>query len=415
MQNNDKYIDDIAKILGENEDLIEYDYNGKEDQILVNKELINKIIAYCKSIKEKIDLTSLVKLSIRESFELLEDDIVISKNGHVFIKLVEEIEKVDVPASEKNTISNRYNGFSEEEMKSFYKEFFSDINNKTFFPSIARNYVDIYFNEKKITNEVYEKSVISSLHNMTLDCLTSMYDNSDGFFKGFAGYVFRIHFKEVFEFMADAILDEISMGNGYVIDFLGYYSSDVIVLGGEKFKVPTIEAKGGLRWNVISMLSVAKIYTKTEKSIVILRKKILELQNEISALYIDDLSPIEYNTVYIKKRQKLEMKLSETSKKLDRYVDSFNVVNSENQKKTLKEDIKVIENKIAGLRKEKSELSEKMIKQSVLKKYQELQVNMDQLVRQLSNKQRIISQNANAYSSMRNSLVKALMSKKKQI
>jgi hypothetical protein len=192
------YISDIVNIVQENEDLIEYDYKGKENQILVNKELVVKILIYIKSIKEKIDLNSLLRLSIRESFELLENDIVIIKNGYIFIKLVEEIEKNDVPASEENTISNRYNGFSEEEMESFHTEFFSDIDNKAFFPLIARNFVDIYLNEKKIINEVYEKNVISYLHNMTLERLTNMYDNSDGFFKGFAGYVFRIHFKEVF-------------------------------------------------------------------------------------------------------------------------------------------------------------------------------------------------------------------------
>ncbi|MFT5662488.1 MAG: hypothetical protein ACI9TV_003145, partial [Sulfurimonas sp.] len=210
-------------------------------------------------------------------------------------------------------------------------------------------------------------------------------------------------------------LDEISMDNNYMTEFLNYYSSDVIVVGGYKFKVPVIAAKDGLRWNVISMLSIAKVYTKTEKSIVILRKTIFKLKEEISALYINNLSPIEYHTVFIKSKQNLEIKISNANKKLDRYIHALKIANNEQEKKNLRIDIKPTENYIIELRKEKEELSKKMIKQSIISKYKELQNSMDTLVRQMSNAQRIITQNRDTYISMRNALVKALISKKKQI
>ena len=54
-----------------------------------------------------------------------------------------------------------------------------------------------------------------------------------------------------------------------------------------------------------------------------------------------------------------------------------------------------------------------MITQSRIKKYQELQNDMETFIRELTTKKRIIKQNIDAYQSMRNSLVKALTSKKR--
>ncbi|MFT5661072.1 MAG: hypothetical protein ACI9TV_001718, partial [Sulfurimonas sp.] len=168
---NDKYINDVIEIVTVNEYLIVYDYKDKENQILVKKELVDKIINYIQDITEKIDLKDFLKFSIREIFELQEHDIVISKNGHIFIKLVEKIKKVEVPLEKQDTISNRYNGFTEEEVKSFYAEFFEEEENKDFFPSIAREFVNIYFHEKKINNEIYEKNAFGYIHSLTLEHL----------------------------------------------------------------------------------------------------------------------------------------------------------------------------------------------------------------------------------------------------
>ena len=418
IENSDqKHISKIIAILEANEGLIEYDYKGKENQILIPKDLIDKTHIYIQTIKDSnIDFLILTKNAIRQALELTIRDIVICKNGSIFIKLIHKVEKIEVPAEEKNTVLNRYNGFSEEEMKSFYNEFYEDIENKNFFPTIAEDFITTYCIKKKITNDVYEKNVFGYIHNITLEHLINMYeDNSDGFFQGFAGYIFRIHFKEVFEYVADSILDEISMANQYMIEFLNYYASDTIVVGGYKYKVPIIEAQGGLRWNVVSMLSIAKIYTQSAKSAKILSHKIMNMKTDISALYINNLSPVEYHAAFIKNRQTLETNISTANKKLDTYLDSLRVTKNVKEKVSLEKDIQKIEKSIRILREEKKELANKMIQQSSIKKYKILQNDMNILMRELTAKQRIINQNIEAYQSMRNSLVKALTSKKKKI
>lgn len=410
-----KFIDDIVDIFTENEKLIKYNYNGKTNQTLIDKRVVQEVIAYIRSNKQNVDLKEVLKFVVRESFELSEDDIIISKNGHIFIKEVDKIKKVEVAPEEKDTIANRYSGFSEEEMKSFYSEVFSDIDKKEFFSLVARDFIDTYIIAKHISNEAYEKNVISYLHNLTLNHLVKLYDNSDGFFKGFSGYVFRKHFKEVFKYVADIMLDEISIGNDYMIEFLKYYASNIIVVGGEKYKVPTIEAKDGMQWTVVSMLSIAKLYTKAKKSSLVLQQKIAELGEQISVLYINGLSPVEYHTIFLKNKKALEEKIVNTNKKLDKYTDALAVTESAKRKIDLRAEIKQIEDVIKKLRQDKSDLMDKMIRQSILQKYKELQSERDSLKRMLSNEQKIISQNKETYTSIRTSLVKALMSKKKLV
>ena len=60
-------------------------------------------------------------------------------------------------------------------------------------------------------------------------------------------------------------------------------------------------------------------------------------------------------------------------------------------------------------------LTKKMLAKSVIKKYTELQKKLDALKRQFEREKKLIAQNKDAYLSMRDSLVKALISKKQAI
>ena len=286
----------IIDIIDKNEDLIEYDYNGKDDLICLQNELTFKLTHFVNKItNEEINKKELLKYAVREAFELKPSDIVIQKNNQIFIKLFNGIKIHEVTESEKNTIANRYNGFDENVLNSFYKNFCLKDENKKFFYSIAEQFVNIYLLEKKIDNLTYEKYVFSFIQSIIIEQLESSFDGEKEFFKGFSGYTFRIHFKDVFENMANLILTEVSASNKHIIEFLKYYSLNVVVVDGKKYKVPEIEAENGLKWSVSSMMSIVKIYIKTEQSIDALLGKKEALQDEIKDLYIHNLSPMEYN------------------------------------------------------------------------------------------------------------------------
>ena len=408
-----KNLDSIVEIIESNNELIEYDYKGKENQILVPKVIVDKTYKLMSDLGIlESDFKESVKQSIKKGFELSSNDIVISKNGEFFIKLFEKTKKHHVDEKDKDTIVNRYNGIEEDELEQFYHEFFEDSENKDFFVSVATEFVEIYLKDKKITNESYAKNVFTQIHTITFALLIELYDDSDGFFKGFAGYVFRLHFKDVFEHIADILLDEISISNTNIINFLKYYSQDVIVVGGKKYRVPSLEAKDGLKWNVGSMLSIAKMYTKSKRAILDLQRESVNLNNHIKSLYIGNLTPIEYQTAQIQKRQSYDDDIAHQNRKLEKYLDTLSTIEDPNEKYEMKTEVHFIKEGIIRLKEEKSALSEVAIDQNSIRQYSQLQKDTDSLNRQLKREKLVITQNKESYTSIRESLIKALISKK---
>lgn len=410
----EKHIDVIVNYILDNEELVIYDYNGKTNQILITKKLVlgvDKILSEITDVNE--DPTTLLKYAIRKSFELSMRDLVIRKNGNIFIKLLSEVSQVEIQEEDKGTIANRYEGIAIEELEAFNEEFFADKGNKYFFANIAKEFVQTYFIENKIGNVNYEKNVFSNIKSIVVAHLIAMYDNSDGFFDGFAGYIFRIHFKEVFEYIADIILDEISMSNGYMMEFLKYYSSDILVINNIKYRVPNIEAKNGLRWSAVSMLSIAKIYTKSTKTIKEILKKIKILDEEASIFLVDDLTPLEQHSQFLRDTNDLNEELDELKQQLSIYVDSYNIVSNEEERKALKSDMIKLKEFIQEVRDEKSAL--KPVKSSKIQAYTKIKKEYDSMQRYLNREKKLIAQNRDSYLSMRDSLVVALTSKKQPI
>ena len=413
MSINSEILNSIVELIESNNELIQYDYKGKVNQILIPKNMVDKIYTLLSNLGiKKDDFKEITKQCIKNGFELSGNDIVISKNGEFFIKLYEKIKKHQVDETEKDTIVNRYNGINEDELEEFYDEFFEDSTNRHFFKSVAIEFVEVYLKDKKITNDIYEKSAFAYIHNITFEHLIRIYDNSDGFFKGFAGYIFRFNFKEVFEDIADLLLDEISMSNAHIIEFLKYYSQDIIVYSGKKYKVPSLESNKGLRWNVGSMLSITRIYTKSKRVIVELQKEIIELNTQVNKLYIGNLTPLEYQTAQIQKRQSFDNDIAHEAKRLERYIDTLNHISDEEQKHEIKKDIHLIRETLSKLREEQKNLLDETIDKAILSQYTHLQKEIDSLNRQLKREKLIITQNKASYQSIRESLIKALISKK---
>ena len=95
-------LDSIVEIIESNDELIEYDYKNKENQILIPKSIVQKLSTHMLKINIKeSDFKEAIKLSIKRGFELSNNDIVISKNGEFFIKLYEKIHKHQVDEKDK--------------------------------------------------------------------------------------------------------------------------------------------------------------------------------------------------------------------------------------------------------------------------------------------------------------------------
>ncbi len=411
---NEQILDAFVELIENHEADVLYDYKGKENQILLRDSLVTRITTFLsKNIhEEKYSAADLIKAYIRAAFELTGNAVVINKNGNIFIKIIDETVQKKVAEKDKNTVKNRYNGVNEEELKSFYEEFFAEEENKNFFAEIAQEFVHKYFIIKKISNEEYEKNVFSYIHAITLEKLIKIYDNEDGFFLGFAGYLFRIHFKEVFSSISELILDEIAISNRYMMDFLNYYSQDILVIKGIKYKIPHIEADNGLRWTVPSMLSIVKIYTKAKNSIGTLKKEKSLYQKRVQKFYVNGVSPIKNNELLLSEKASTEIEIEHSTRSINILHDKLDITKSEEKKRVLKENILKEEEQLKQLKELKQATLQKVVKQNGLSEYIALQKELDTLNRKLQREKKTLKQNAEAYDSIRSSLVKALISKK---
>jgi hypothetical protein len=349
---NEQVLDAFVELIENNEAYVLYDYKGKENQILLQAPLVTLITTFIDKnlTASEYALKDLIKAYIRAAFELHNNAVVINKNSNIFIKIIDESVQKKVAEKDKNTVKNRYNGINEEELKSFYEEFFAQDENKNFFAEIAKEFVHKYFIVKKIDNEEYEKNVFSYIQAITLANLVKIYDNEDGFFLGFAGYIFRIHFKEVFALISELLLDEVAISNRYMMDFLNYYSQDILVIKGVKYKIPHIEANNGLRWTVPSMLSIVKIYTKAKNSILTLKKEKNQYQKRVQKFYVNGLSPIKNNELLLSEKASIEIDIEHTMRSINILNDKLDITKIEEKKRVIKEDILKEEERLKQLK-----------------------------------------------------------------
>lgn len=408
------YLDDVIKLINENEKFLHYDYKGKENQLLIEKILIDEIHGLIeKHSSADIDKKEFLKLIIRRAFELSSNDVVLIRSGQIFIKTFDETTKQDVQEEDKGTSAGRYNGFSEEELRDLYQEFFEDEDNKDFLQNIANEFFQNYFIDNPINNEIYEKYVFTYIQQIIIKQLDDIYDDdNDGFFQGFSGYVFRLHFSEIFGYIADLMLYEISMNNTYMIKFLKYYSLNILVIDGKKYQIPSLQTEDGLHWNVVSMLSIAKVYTKSKRNLDKFQFQMDKLNQEMAELHTHGHSPSEYNALQIKKVIVLDTKIESQNLELEKNNDSLKLSVDEDEKQKILKVISKIKSYIQILTAHKKEIYKTMVEKSTIHKYAVLQKKLDALQKVYKKEKKVIVQNEKAYTSMRSSLVKALTSKK---
>lgn len=406
--------DKIVNIIEKYSNEIVKDYNDKKDQILLNKKLRDEIYKYVETIdNHQTNKKELIKFSVRQAFNLKESDIILVKLESIFIKLCDISKRKKIPSEKINTIENRYNGIDEEELESFVSEHLSNGEEKEFFELAAKLFVDRYLKEKNISNSEYEKNAFSYIQAIITEQLINKFDKCENFFKGLSGYMLRRHFIEVFENIAEAILVELSLSNPYIINFLKYYSLDIIVVDGQKYKVKAIETDNGLKWQVVSMMSIVKIYVKTGNDAKFLRNSIEKIESEMLQLSKDGYSPIEFNKFNTIEKNNLIDELNNLQERLEIYNDSKMLAKTQEEKESYDKEINHIKKQIAQTTKDKKEVLSKCISLKDINKYHLLEKELRKIKSKLRKGTEIINQNIESYNSIKNSLIKALISRKK--
>lgn len=409
MNFNQEKIDFIINILEENENLIEENYNQKENLISIGNTLKTKIFSSIDG-DEKTN-KELVRYAVKEAFELEDRDIIVIQKDKIIIKLMDDEETINTAQDEDaGTIASRYNGINEKDLKSFYDDIFSPDEKECFFDSVAETFVRTQLIGRKLDNKNYEHNVFGLIQTIVTNRLTSLFDSHEEFFKGFSGYIFRIHFKEVFDYISELVLIELSKSNPHIMEFLKYYSLRVVILNGKKYQVPEIIDDNGFKWNVASLMPVIKVYIRASQTYDELEVEIEELNSKISKLYISKVSPVAYNQALNTEVKRLTQSISEDMSKLDRHLG---VLKDKSDDAKVKNEIREIRTNLQNCRQEKERLTLKLLPKKQVTQYTELKRDSDTIVRQIKREELTLQRNEKQFLSIKDALTKALTSKKK--
>lgn len=408
-------IDELVEILEANEGSIDFNYKNREDLIYINAPLKEKLFAHLASFPRPQMHKELVKDALREALELQETDIIIVKSDEIVVKLFEYVSKKELRQEDKNTIAERFNGIDENELISFYNEYFATEKKEDLFNRVTNLFIERYFNEQQIDNATYEKSVFSYIQMLFVELFQELYDENEAFFIGFAGYVFRKHFEEVFASLSDGILYEIVHANKHITEFLKYYSLNVVIINGAKYKVPSLQASDGLKWNVISMMSVVKVYVNAQEKKSSLQEALERIDTQIDKLYIGEYSPMQYNDIFNKEKQKIDEALAKQREKVQKYYDAYRVEKDEDKVHKISIELDKLRRETEILTEKKEAFMRKALSKNILKEFVSLEKEYDTLTKELKREQRLLDQNETSYLSIKSALTRALISKKQTL
>lgn len=413
---NIKHYDDILKIIYKFKNHIIKNYNSKKDQILIEKPLVRAVLEILDDpYYDKTNKTKLIKALIKDILKLKNDDLIILKEDYIFIKIYDDSKERKVSIHDLNSEEDRYNGLSENDLEAFYNDYFTKDDIEELLNTTSKKFVKKYFIDATITNDEYERSVFKLIQKLIITRLEEEFESNTEFYIGFSGYIFRKNFIHTFELIADYLLEEVADSNKNVLEFLEYYTHDIIVKDGEKYKVPELKAQNGLKWHVISMVSILKPYVHIQNQIIELSTIIKSLNLEIASLFKKGYSPIEYNLMNRKKIEKILVNIEDNKDEIDKIYDSMHINQNSSQNTKLDRELELLKYKRENLKKEKFILEKKTIDDSIVSKYEKLVKQKENYQRDMKVKYKILKQNQESYKSIRDSLSKSLMSKKQFI
>lgn len=121
---------------------------------------------------------------------------------------------------------------------------------------------------------------------------------------------------------------------------------------------------------------------------------------------------MEYNNNLHKEIEKISQDIVNATQKVNLYSDLLDISKTTEDKESIKIDLKNIKQEMQLKRDEKTQLTAKMIGKNELLRYNNTKKEIDAIIRQEKREERILEQNKESFLSIKNSLVKALTSKK---
>ena len=410
-----KYSKILINIILANKNLVDFNYKGRSDQIVIQHKLRRNLYHYVDDITdEQINKKELIKYVVKNALQLQDNDLVLNKKRKIFIKtLPNKVRKKilkDTPSE-----ANRYNGYSEDELKKLSDEYFDSDAIDSFLQLLSFELFKNIFLQKQINNSDYEKSIYSLIQNTIAEELSEFTDKDIEFRKGFAGYIFRINFIKVFTYISNEILKHVYLKDEYITSWLKYYDGSIIIDDKKRYISPELLNSAGQRLNPTAIYINISVWFKSKKNILRLKKEHDKVLFSMDKLLIENQTPIDYKETLLEE-QKNEKNILNSLK-----INFENMVEKKYETKD-KELLSSIVKKINDIKENISESSKKIItinenikSINTYDDYKRLEVLKINFINGIRKEEKIILENTDTYLSIRSAILKVLTSKRKAI
>jgi len=403
----------LINLINDNEDLVDFEHKGIKDLTVIHGRLFDDVMNVVKDLNDDVDNKNFIKKAIREVFELEDRDIVLVKQKQIVIKVLQHVQRNEVDDT-KPSIANRFNGFPEQEIERLYEEYFDKTSLNIFIKKISNDVFKYLFVRKQVNNDYYESNIYSIIQNHIANELTEIEDKNAEFKKGFAGYIFRINFIDVFSNISDKILEAISYRDDYLMSWIKYYNGQVIIKQGRRYEAPSIINNNGQKYNPSAIFGTIAMWFKTRDKINMLKKRLKDVDKNLEKLRIDNLSPIEYKDELLQEKIYLENYISEANDRIKELLDKRLVTKDENMAYDINDEIQELRLEIKEDRIELEDINFHVMNIDTIST-KRLEEDKARLEKDVVREEKALQQNFKVYQSMQSALVKALTSKRKPI
>lgn len=403
----------LMNLIDDNEDLVDFEHKGIKDLTVIQGRLFDDIISTAEKLESDVDKKSFIKKAVREVYQLNEKDLVIIKQKQIVIKVLENIQRNEVNDSQPS-ITNRFNGFHEEDIEKIYENYFDSASLNRFIKKISNNVFNYLFIRKQITNDFYENNIYSIIQNHIANELTEIEDKNAEFKKGFSGYIFRVNFVDVFSHIADKMLEAISYRDEYMTSWIKYYNGQVIIKRGKRFEAPSIINNSGQKYNPSAIFGTIAMWFKTRDKLNMLKKRLSDVDKNLEKLRIDNLSPLEYKEELLQERKYLENYISEANERIKELLDKRVLTKDQNEVYDINDEIQELRLDIKEDRAELEDINFHVMDIDTISA-KRLEEDKTRLEKDVSREEKALNQNFKVYQSVQSALVKALTSKRKPI
>jgi len=249
---NSKHLQKIIEIIKIHRKHIKYNYNDDKNQIAILGKIRREINSEILDSQESINKKELIRYAIRKALSLTDKDVVISLKRKFIIKL---------SAQDSEASSDKYNGYSESDIKNSYSSIFDkDTKIEEFLQLVMKKLFANSLNFRTISNQDYETNAVKFIQLAILKELGNYINIERDFLVGLTSYIVRKYFHYIHELMAIELLEAVYEKNKNANQFLLYYNGKVIVKDGKKYKIPSLETEDGQQLNNATIIAICNIW-----------------------------------------------------------------------------------------------------------------------------------------------------------